>query len=287
MNYFGIPASLLMMLAALTASSHCYAELDYREETVQLNSGIKGSLAKPANNAQVPAVLMLHGFGSNRDEVGKLYQRLAAALTQQGIASLRIDFRGWGESAGRMEESSVLTEVQDAATAYSYLKSLPWVEPARIGVVGFSLGGGIAVVSAAQQPERYAAMVTWSSVGDFESDFKKSLGQENFDLAAQNGAVTIDLGWRKVTLGQGFFSSLSVYDLQKEITRYPGAFLAIAGGDDFSSAYTNRYVANAAGMKKEAVILEGTDHIFGVLGDDQNTAEQVIQKTVEWFKSNL
>ncbi|MCP4404030.1 MAG: prolyl oligopeptidase family serine peptidase, partial [bacterium] len=218
--------------------------------------------------------------------VGNLYRRLAAALGEQGIASLRIDFRGWGESAGKMEESTIQTQIDDAATAYEYLKELSFVDPARIGVVGFSLGGGIAVVSAAQLPKRYAALVTWSSVGNFKADFM-SLGQENFDRAAKEGVVTIDLGWREVTLGHGFFTSLELYGLQEEIKKYPGSFLAIAGSEDFSNAYTDSYVAGAAGSKKEAFILEGADHIFGVLGEDQSTAEQVLQKTVEWFGEKL
>jgi dienelactone hydrolase len=229
---------------------------------------------------------MLHGFGSHKDEVGDMYKRLAEALSKQGIASLRIDFRGWGESAGKMEESTLQGQVDDAATAYTYFQGLPFVDQARIGVVGFSLGGGIAVVSAAQHPEWYTSMVTWSSVGDFKADFL-FLGQENFDKAAQEGTVTIDLGWFEVTLGDGFFKSLDLYDLQQEISKYPGAFLAIAGSEDFSAAYTDGYVAGAAGSPKETYILEGADHIFGVLGEDQSTANQVIEKTVQWFKETL
>ena len=128
--------------------------------------------------------------------------------------------------------------------------------------------------------------MTWSSVGDFKPDFL-FLGQENFDRAAKEGTVTIDLGWREVTLGHGFFTSLELYNLQEEIKKYPGAFLAIAGSEDFSAAYTDSYVTGAAGSKKEAFILEGADHIFGVLGEDQSTAEQVLQKTVQWFRETL
>ena len=142
-------------------------ELTAQERAVTLEGGIQGILCEPEADSPLPAVLMLHGFASQKDEVGDMYKRLAAALGEQGIASLRIDFRGWGESAGKMEESTVQTQVDDATTAYEYLKGLDAVEPERIGVLGFSLGGGIAVVSAAQHPDWYAAMVTWSSVGDF------------------------------------------------------------------------------------------------------------------------
>jgi dienelactone hydrolase len=231
---------------------------------------------------------MLHGFGSQKDEVGDMYKRLAAALGEQGIASLRIDFQGWGESAGEMVDSTIQGQIDDAATAYQYLSTLKFVDPKRIGVVGFSLGGGIAIVSAAQHPEWYKSMVVWSSVGNFKADFLNSLGQENFDRAAKEGSVTIDLGWREVTLGDGFFKSLELYDLQSEITKYSGAFLTITGSEDFSAAYSNGYVSGAAGQPKEAfTIVEGADHIFGVLGEDQSTANSVIEKTVQWFKDTL
>ncbi len=277
---------VVIVLGSLCAPGLWAGETAYQETTVILDHGIQGIVLEPEADSPVPTVLMLHGFGSQKDEVGNMYQRLAAALGNQGIASLRIDFRGWGESGGKMEESSVQTQVDDAATAYAYLKNLSWVDPARIGIVGFSLGGGIAVVSAAQQPEWYASMVTWSSVGDFKPDFM-DLGQENFDRAAKEGVVTIDLGWREVTLGHVFFTSLELYTLQEEIKKYPGAFLAIAGSEDFSAAYTDSYVAGAGGSQKAAFILEGADHIFGVFGDDQSMAEQVLQKTVAWFQETL
>lgn len=259
-----------------------------QETPVTLDGGIQGIFAEPQHDEAVPAVLLLHGFASQKDEVGDMYKRLAAALAEAGIASLRIDFRGWGESAGQMTASSVHGQVEDAATAYDYLRSLDAVNAERIGVVGFSLGGGIAIVSAAQEPQRYASMVLWSSVGDFKADFLDSLGQENFDRAAQDGEVTIDLGWRDVTLGNEFFTSLDAYDLPAELSKYPAAFFTITGSEDFSSAYSDGYMKVLAGdAPKKALTIEGADHIFGVLGEDQSMAEHVISETVQWFKETL
>ncbi|MGV6817069.1 MAG: alpha/beta hydrolase family protein [Thiotrichales bacterium] len=276
---------VLVLFALLT---HPVGSAKGCEETeVNLENGVKGTLCRPKIKAREPVVLMLHGFGSNRDEVGNLYQRLAEALDARGIGSLRIDFRGWGASEGKMTESTVTTQLADANAAYSYLSALPWVDQPRMGTIGFSLGGGIATLAAAEHPQRYATMVTWSSVGNFRQDFLNALGQKNFDRAAKKGSVSIDLGWREVTLGQGFFNSLNRYDLKTEIKKYPGNYLAIAGSKDFSSAYTEEFVQRATGLKKKAVIIQGADHIFGVLGDDQSAANQVLRLTAEWFEQSL
>jgi pimeloyl-ACP methyl ester carboxylesterase len=259
----------------------------FTETPVTLDNGIAAIVTQPAGAENVPAVLMLHGFGSEKNEVGEMYKRLAAALAEQGIASLRIDYRGWGESAGDMAESTIQGHAADAETAYNYLTSLDFVDPARVGVVGFSLGGGIAIISGAEHPDWYESMVVWSSVGDFVPDFIGVLGQESFAQAAQDGVATVDLGWREVTLNDAFFKSLEDYDLQELIASYPGAFLTIAGSEDFSADYVDSFAANAPGSVKEVWVIEGGDHIYGVLGEDQTMADSVIDKTVQWFGETL
>src|SRR5512134_3521918 len=76
------------------------------ETAVDLPNGIKATLAVPDSGATGPAVVMLHGFGSSRNEVGDLFTQQAAALAAEGIASLRIDFRGYGESTGDMADTT-------------------------------------------------------------------------------------------------------------------------------------------------------------------------------------
>jgi uncharacterized protein len=130
-------------------------------------------------------------------------------------------------------------------------------------------------------------MVTWSSVGDFTPDFIGVLGQPAFDEAATDGVVGLDLGWRTIVLKQDFFSSLAAHNLASSVSSYPGAFLSIAGSEDFSAAYAEDFVASTKGEIKEAWIVEGGDHIYGVLGEDQAMANSVIEKTVAWFAKTL
>lgn len=253
----------------------------FNEYAVTLENGIAAIVNEPEAEGPMPAVLMLHGFASHKDEVGDMYKRLAAALAEQGIASLRLDFRGWGESADGMENSTVQGMVEDAEVGYNYLASLEFVDAERIGVIGFSLGGRIAIVSAAQHPDWYQTMVLWSTGGNIPPDF---LGQENLDAARANGQVTVDLGWREVTLGVGFFESLELYDVESEYVKYDGSVFIVAGAADPDPAeYLQWYLDNAQGALRAAYLVEGGDHIYAVLTDDQTMAESVIETTADWF----
>src|SRR5690606_28572193 len=178
---------LLSLVLALLPLAGCAPVADLRHQVVTLDNGIVGTLNQPAGAANAPVVLMLHGFGSSRDEVGAMYTRLADALAARGVGSLRIDFQGFGKSDGDTGSTTVTGQVADAEVAYQYLAGLDWVDPERIGVIGFSLGGGVSTIAAAQHPEWFKSMVTWSSVGDMVPDFIDSLSQEAFDTAAEKG----------------------------------------------------------------------------------------------------
>lgn len=279
-----------LLVAALFFQGMVTAQVvyTYSETGVTLENGVVATITKPSVEGKVPVVLLLHGFASQKDEVGDMYKRLAAKLaTEKGIASMRIDFRGWGESAGKMQESNIQGQIDDTQVAYEYLVEQSFVDSSKIGIVGFSLGGGIAIVSAAQHPGWFKSMAVWSSVGDFYEDFLEELGQNSFDKAAANGTVDIDLGWRSISLGDVFFKSLETYDLMSEIARYSGAFLAIAGDQDFSVDYVDDYLARVAGHPKVKHIIKNADHIYGVLSEDQSMAEEVLSYTTDWFARTL
>ena len=147
------------------------------------------------------------------------------------------DFRGFGKSDGDTGATTVDQQLDDARMALAYLGKTAGVDKSRIGVLGFSLGGGIAMLLAADQPGQLKALATWSSVGDFHKDFLEEMGQATFDKADKEGIVGLDLGWRTIALKKSFFDSLSGHDLRTAIGAFPGAYLAIAGSKDFSAAY--------------------------------------------------
>lgn len=257
------------------------------DTAMTLDGGISATLNMPDSTEPVPAVLLLHGFGSSKDEVGGMYARVATALAQKGIASLRIDFAGFGKSDGDTGATTVDAQLAQAKAAFAVLKGTKGVDPNRMGVLGFSLGGGIATLLASGQPMEIKSLVTWSSVGDFQADMLGALGQKAFDRAKEDGVVGLDLGWRTIALKQSFFDSLGTYKLDDAISTYPGAYLTITGSKDFSAQYSDRFVGLAKNATKEAMIVPEGDHIFGVLGQDQTMADSVIMKTADWFAATL
>jgi pimeloyl-ACP methyl ester carboxylesterase len=272
----GFLAMLVLPMAARAADT-----------PLTLEGGISATLNMPDSTEPVPAVLLLHGFGSSKDEVGGMYARVATALAQKGIASLRIDFAGFGKSDGDTGSTTIDGQLAQAKAAFAVLKGTKGVDPNRMGVLGFSLGGGVAMLLASGQPMDVKSLATWSSVGDFQADMLAGLGQKAFDRAKEDGVVGLDLGFRTIALKQAFFDSLGAYKLDDAISTYPGAYLTITGSKDFSAQYADRFVGLAKNAAKESMIIPEGDHIFGVLGPDQTMADSVIAKTADWFAGTL
>jgi pimeloyl-ACP methyl ester carboxylesterase len=252
------------------------------ETVVDLPGGIRGTLATPETGATGQAVIMLHGFGSSRDEVGGLFAQQAAALEAKGIASLRIDFRGYGESSGDMADTTLEGLVADAEAARTYLSTVEGVDPTRVGVIGYSFGAAVAML----EPEAFKSVVVWGQMGDLQGEFHEFLGQEFYDKAKADGSASVDLGWRVVTLKQSFFDSLAKHDLAARFEGYAGRFLTIAGEADPATGYFDQYLGLAAGPK-EALTIPGADHMLGVFSDQPEIGQQVIDKTTAWLSDTL
>ncbi len=116
---------------------------------------LAGTLTIPRSFDNFTAVVLVSGSGpQNRDEelLGhKPFWVLADYLTRQGIAVLRFDDRGVGESEGIYEEANLSDFASDAKAAIDFLKTEAKINKDKIGVIGHSEGGAIAFMLAAQK----------------------------------------------------------------------------------------------------------------------------------------
>ena len=109
---------------------------------------LRGELLLPEKDSYDIAILM-HGFTGNRN--GELLTALADALLEKGVASVRFDFNGHGDSDGKLEDMTVLNEIADAKVILDYAKSLEHVR--NIFLFGHSQGGVVASMIAGYYPE--------------------------------------------------------------------------------------------------------------------------------------
>ncbi len=116
-----------------------------------------GTFTRPADGGPFPAVILISGSGpQNRDEelMGhRPFLVLADHLTRRGIAVLRYDDRGVGESTGRFATATTPDFASDALAAVAYLKTRDDVNPTAIGLAGHSEGGVVAPIAAAESDD--------------------------------------------------------------------------------------------------------------------------------------
>ena len=91
--------------------------------------------------------------------------RFARALVKHGFACLTFDYRGFGTSEGPRGMLVPQEQVEDVRAATAFVASLPEIDRTQIALIGWGLGGGIAIAAAAEDPT-VRAVVALNGVGD-------------------------------------------------------------------------------------------------------------------------
>jgi hypothetical protein len=131
------------------------------EEVIYENkkAGIKlaATLTLPRSEGPFPAVILITGSGGqDRNETvcgHRPFLVLADYLTRKGIAVLRVDDRGMGDSTGNLLEATSEDFAGDVLTGVKYLKSRNEINHKKIGLIGHSEGGIIAPMAATQSSD--------------------------------------------------------------------------------------------------------------------------------------
>ncbi len=145
------------------------------EDVVSIRSAglrLHGLLGTPADlrpSERRAAFLVLHGFGSNSESPSVIQP--TRVLSEFGYVTLRFDMRGCGKSEGEFGRVICLEQVEDLGNALDFLSRHPAVDPDRIGVIGSSFGGAVAVYAGGVNP-RVAAVISNGGWGHGERKFR-------------------------------------------------------------------------------------------------------------------
>ena len=117
---------------------------------------LSGTLTLPEGKGPFPAVALVAGSGPEDRDEGVAGHRpflvLADHLTRNGIAVLRYDKRGIGQSTGSYGSATTFDFASDAEQAVALLKARPEVDGKRLGILGHSEGGLIGPIAASRTP---------------------------------------------------------------------------------------------------------------------------------------
>lgn len=260
----------------------------YKEYSVFIQNGnyeIPAIVCLPLGNGPFPAVVMLHGTGSDKNEVGGGYELAAAELAKAGIASIRIDFIGCGESKEDSINYNYTTAVSDANAALQYMAGLHIIDGSRIGVLGWSQGGTIALLAAGDN-RSFQSVVTWSGAPDLTVIATK----ENYETAKKDGFYNLTFEWRSpLKLGLKWFDEVYETDVLEVFSHSDAPVLAINGTLDtvVDPSNAQKIVAASKNKNSNALLLDSADHTYNILTGDMKAFNQLIAATVDWFSKTL
>lgn len=240
---------------------------------------LRGMIHQPASvRGPRPAVIFLHGFTGDRMESHWIFIKCARALARQGIASLRFDFYGSGESDGTFYEATLQSEIADARAAVRLMQQQKGFDAARLGICGLSLGGCVAACIAPAAKAR--ALVLWSAVA--HPAILQNLS-EKFGKASPNHPGAFEYDAREIS--ERFLRDAAKVNPLQGVRRFRRPTLIIHPGKDKSvpRSHAQDFLQASKAEVKKKVIVPGADHTYTSIAWES----EAIGRTVEWFKNHL
>ena len=258
------------------------------QRAVELSSGdevIKASLHLAKRKRKCPGVLLCHGFTGNRIESHFLFVKMARALEVQGMAVLRFDFRGSGESQGQFEDMTLSQEISDAKVAFDFLARRRQVNSNRLGILGLSMGGCVAGCLLGLEP-RIKSVALWSTPAHIKDLFISNISKfEPEELARYKRRGYTEFG--AFVIGKAFLQDLNNIDPLAGIAKSTAPILIVHGTEDQTVSLSESEAlyrkAKARGVRTEKYIVKGADHTFNAVRWER----RVIKRTASWFKQTL
>jgi len=204
--------------------------------------------------------LFAHCFTCSKDIFAAA--RISEGLTRRGIAVLRFDFTGLGQSEGDFANTNFSSNVDDLVKAADFLREN--YEAPRI-MIGHSLGGA-ATVLAARQVEECVAV---STIGAPASAVHVTKGfAADLDQIKEEGASEVTLAGRKFTIQKQFIDDLEATNVAEAASNLRRALLVFHAPFDETVGIENAgELFSAAKHPKSFVSLDQADHLVSKKAD--------------------
>ena len=241
--------------------------MSIRELPVTFNNSrgqkLCGVLHFPRGSVKTPIVIMVHGFTDDKTGDNRLFVKFAREIAPRGIAVLRFDFAGSGDSEGDFAETTPSSEIEDLRSAIDFVCSLPEIDTNFISLLGYSLGGAVSIYTAAKD-QRINVFIGWAPVSHPETTFQKILGKGAFYSVQKIGKTACRNGDKQFYLKKDFFSDLQNLNPLLNISKIsPRPTVLIQGLSDEKVLATETEILFESGKNpKEIHFISGAGHTF-------------------------
>lgn len=255
-----------------------YASAQLRQElTLQGDHGkLAAVLQTPRDKKTYPLVIIMHGFNGHKDM--PLFPELERQLNARGMATIRFDFNGQGESEGSFLDMTIPNEIEDARKVYEYVSRLPGVE--SVSAVGHSQGGVVVAMLAGQLgADKIKSIALLAPAGELKDDTAKGdLFGTQYDPQNIPEYITLYIGLK---VGRAFLATTPHLPIYETAAKYTGPVLIVHSMADelVPYVYGERFKQGYENARLET--LQAFDHSF------TQDVPAVIKIVADFFEQQL
>jgi len=282
---------LLTACAASAADTLQSVDLTYESRSVK----VPATIVLPQGEGPFPLVVMIHGHTDHRNNPG--FVNLASSFASQGIASIRMDFPGCGDST---EDFSLNTESnmkQDIINGLNFMANNYPVDLANVGTFGYSMGGRLTLELIAERAFQFKAIALLAPAADTDNLELLFGGQEGWDKLKEQ-AQSSQEGYTIHTneygndhhLSKEWFADLEKYEgstLVREASGnfYGSSLVIYAVDDDIVAPYVSKAVADA--LHAQVVVVPADGHNYGFTTRHEMILNMVTTAATAFFMYNF
>ena len=235
----------------------------------------------PVTSKKQPAVILAHSSSLTHEAM----RGYASAIAKMGYAAYCFDFCGGSDkskSGGSTDDMTVFTEVEDLRAVVKTVKSLGYVEPSEVYLLGSSQGGLVSALLADECPDDFAGMILFYPAFNIPEMVSKFSGFGNWG----------DFGGM-MSMSEKYINSIKDFDVWSHIGKFPKPVCIIHGTADIIVPISNS--EKAVGLYPSATLnkIEGANHGFnaanlGSMGSIMGASadyDSVVMPIVESFLS--
>lgn len=234
------------------------------------NCELKGILTPCiADGISEPVLVLVHGFRGSMEGGGRAV--MLAELASECCNVVRFNFSGNQILSQQIEEL-------EAVLAYVRLR----FPKSKIFVLGRSMGGAAALVTAVRQQE-LTGLILWATPNNLPATFKNALGAEAYAELSAGKTLYLQDERGELTLTPEFITDFAKYDLQALLRSWRKRPLLILHGENDATVAVEqaRLTFALAGVPKKLVLINGADHSF------TNHGNKAAAEVVAWLKERL